>query len=77
MASNATTALMGQATSLSPVQYFGITAAVLFLSVVYTFSYPSMDAREPPPLKPDLRVPMIGHIIGFMRHGINYFNVLP
>ncbi|KAK4446199.1 cytochrome P450 [Podospora aff. communis PSN243] len=76
MASNSTSALLGHATSLSTVQYAGLTATVVFLSILYKFSFPSMDPREPPALKPDLPVPMIGHIIGFLRHGIDYFGIL-
>ncbi|KAK0648019.1 cytochrome P450 [Cercophora newfieldiana] len=77
MVSNSTTSLIGHATKLSAAQYVGITVAVLFLSILYKFSYPPMDPREPPPLKADIPIPMVGHIIGFVRHGINYFNVLP
>ncbi|KAK0610847.1 cytochrome P450 [Immersiella caudata] len=76
MASNSTSGLIGHATNLSTGQYIGLTATVVFLSILYKFSSPPMDPREPPALKPDLPIPMIGHIIGFLRHGLNYFSVL-
>ena len=74
MASNSTTTVLGHAASLTTAQYVGLTAAVLLISVLYKFSSPPMDPREPPLAKPG--IPIIGHIIGLARHGIDYFELL-
>ena len=33
-----------------------------------------LDPLEPPLLKPS--IPLIGHIIGLLRHGVDYFSIL-
>lgn len=35
---------------------------------------PTIDPHEPPILKP--RLPLIGHIVGLLHHGVDYFSIL-
>ncbi|GKT50810.1 25-hydroxycholesterol 7-alpha-hydroxylase [Colletotrichum spaethianum] len=53
-----------------------VTVAVLMgiAILVHKFSSPEMDAREPPSMKP--RIPVIGHLIGMIRHQSSYFKTL-
>ena len=47
---------------------------VLGLVVLYTFFSPKIDPREPPLAPPG--IPIIGHVIGFMRNSFNYYGKL-
>ncbi|KAB5518657.1 cytochrome P450 [Coniochaeta sp. 2T2.1] len=63
-----------QTLHLSMTHYIGVITVILFLSFLYKFSSPRMDPREPPILKP--RIPLVGHIVGLARHGVDYFDSL-
>ena len=54
--------------------YVGIITFIMFLSLLYKLAPSRMDPREPPLLKP--RPPLIGHIIGLARHGVDYIDSL-
>jgi hypothetical protein len=57
------------------IHYIAITAAVIFSSLLlYSLSSPRTDPREPPILKP--AVPFVGHIVGLVRHGVDFFDIL-
>ncbi|KAK1833408.1 cytochrome P450 [Podospora conica] len=72
MASSQWTALA--TAGLTPAQCILAAVAVAILAVLYRFSPARIDPREPPPLKAS--IPLIGHIIGLLRHGIDYFAIL-
>lgn len=55
-------------------RYLAITAVAILVSLIYKFSSPPMDSREPPLLK--AKIPIVGHIVGLVRHGIDYLEVL-
>ena len=38
------------------------------------FLGPKYDVREPPIIRP--KVPLVGHIIGLLRHGLRYFEII-
>lgn len=63
-----------QNANLMTMHYIGIAAAVVLLSLLYHFSPPRLDPREPPMLKPGF--PLVGHIVGLVRHGVDYFELL-
>ncbi|KAK3319118.1 cytochrome P450 [Apodospora peruviana] len=50
------------------------TVAAVVLLFFYRFSSPPIDPREPPLLKPG--IPIVGHLVGLARYGIDYFEVL-
>ncbi|KAK3373092.1 cytochrome P450 [Lasiosphaeria ovina] len=54
-------------------RYIVATAVILFFLLSY-ISTPRLDPREPPLLKPAL--PLIGHIIGLIRHQAKYHVIL-
>jgi hypothetical protein len=62
------------AASLTTAHYVGIASILIFFSLLYRYSSPRMDPREPPVLKPT--IPLVGHIVGLARHGVNYFDSL-
>ncbi|KAK6222082.1 hypothetical protein QIS74_04337 [Colletotrichum tabaci] len=50
-------------------------AVVLALAIfIHRFSSPELDKREPPPMKP--KIPIIGHLVGMIRHQSRYFKTL-
>jgi cytochrome P450 len=57
----------------APVTMSVAIAAVVGFLIFYTLT-PSVDPREPPLVKP--RIPLIGHIIGMMRHQAAYHIML-
>lgn len=63
-----------QVPNLTTAHGIGIATAVVFLSLLYKFSSPQMDPREPPVLKPG--IPLVGHLVGLVRYGVDYFDVL-
>jgi len=69
MASSAGTALPTAA--WTPTQYILTALAAAVVAFLYRFSPARLDPREPPALK--ATIPLIGHIIGLLRHGIDYF----
>lgn len=46
----------------------------LFLAVWHYFDVSGHDPREPPIVKPS--IPLIGHFVGFYRHGVNYLDLM-
>lgn len=60
--------------NLASAQSVTIAVAVVLLSLLYRFSSPQMDPREPPAVKPV--IPLVGHIVGLVRHGVDFFEVL-
>ena len=49
--------------------------AVLAYAVDFVYSRYD-DPREPRRVMPSIPVPIVGHILGIMRYGFNYYNVL-
>ncbi|TIC89847.1 25-hydroxycholesterol 7-alpha-hydroxylase [Colletotrichum higginsianum] len=50
-------------------------AVVLALAIfIHRFSSPQLDKREPPPMKP--KIPIVGHLVGMIRHQSRYFKTL-
>lgn len=80
MAQNVTTASNGflsfvaEDVKQSPARY--LTGLALLLSAIFLqkLSSPGRDEREPPFLKPS--IPVIGHIIGMIKHHGGYFQIL-
>lgn len=46
---------------------------VAYLSLSYVVN-PAIDLREPPILKS--RLPLVGHVVGLLWHGVDYFSIL-
>lgn len=46
---------------------------IVYLSLVYVFS-PKYDPREPPVISS--WIPYVGHILGLLRYGQRYFEIL-
>jgi hypothetical protein len=63
-----------QPASLTPAHCIGIAAIVVFVSLLYRYSSPQMDPREPRFVAPG--IPLVGHIVGLVRHGVDYFEVI-
>ncbi|TEA10841.1 Cholesterol 7-alpha-monooxygenase [Colletotrichum sidae] len=58
----------------SPATYI-IATLLLALGIAVTkLSNPTLDAREPPLWRP--KIPVIGHLIGMIRHGPHYFKTI-
>lgn len=55
-------------------QWILTALAAVIVAFLYRFSPARLDPREPPALK--AAIPLIGHIIGLLRHGIDYFDRL-
>ncbi|RMJ13686.1 hypothetical protein CDV36_006655 [Fusarium kuroshium] len=73
-ASNGFLAFVAEDVKQSPKMY--LTGLALLLSAVFLqkLSSPGLDEREPPLLKPG--IPVIGHLIGMMKHHGGYFQIL-
>jgi hypothetical protein len=54
-------------------QVLALTGAVLFLAIAIARILPKHDPREPPKVPPLIRVPLIGHILGLLKHGNQYY----
>lgn len=54
--------------------YVGLATLVVILYLIRKITTINLAQQEPPLLKP--RVPLIGHIIGLMRHEATYFSIL-
>ena len=50
-----------------------LLVVIVYVSLVYLFS-PKYDPREPPVI-PSL-IPYVGHILGLLRYGQRYFEIL-
>ena len=61
---------------LDTMQILPVTIVVItvFLAFLIRTLSPRIDPREPPLVKP--RIPLIGHIIGMMRHQAEYHIML-
>jgi hypothetical protein len=57
----------------SPV-YLGLGILVVIFYLIRKITTINIDQQEPPLLKP--RLPLIGHIIGLMKHEATYFSIL-
>lgn len=55
----------------SPAVYTTFAALMVLLVVVKKLSSPTVDSREPPLMHP--RIPVIGHLLGMIKHGNQYF----
>ncbi|KZL75264.1 prostacyclin synthase [Colletotrichum tofieldiae] len=58
----------------STSSYASLAMLLALAIIVYKFASPEIDEREPPPMKP--RIPVIGHLIGMIRHQSGYFGTL-
>ncbi|KAH6856479.1 cytochrome P450 [Chaetomium sp. MPI-CAGE-AT-0009] len=63
-----------RAANMTTAQCVGITTVVVLVSLLYRYGSPQIDPREPPVVKPG--IPLVGHIVGLVRHGVDYFGVL-
>ena len=52
----------------------GVALALVGIMLAQRLLAPRLDPREPPVLKP--RIPLVGHIIGLLRHRSNFFGLL-
>ena len=50
-----------------------LLVVIVYVSLVYLFS-PKYDPREPPVISS--LVPFVGHILGLLRYGQRYFEIL-
>lgn len=50
-----------------------LLVVIVYISLVYLFS-PQYDPREPPVISS--LIPYVGHIIGLLRYGQRYFEIL-
>jgi hypothetical protein len=54
-----------------------ITAGIAILAYGIDFLFGQFDdPREPRRITPKVPVPVIGHILGVLRYGFNYYNLL-
>jgi hypothetical protein len=60
--------------NLTSAQCVGITTVVVIVSLLFRFASPQIDPREPPAIKPG--IPIVGHIVGLIRHGVDYFEAV-
>ena len=51
-----------------------VAIAVSLAAVAHRFLAFDYDAREPPIIKP--KIPYIGHILGIIRYGTKYFEIV-
>ncbi|KAF5023470.1 hypothetical protein F66182_4470 [Fusarium sp. NRRL 66182] len=58
----------------SPTSYFTVLGALFVAVMLHKLSTPALDSLEPPLLKPS--IPIIGHIIGMMKHQGTYLKIL-
>lgn len=63
-----------QAMQQSTPSYATAAVLVVIATVMYVLSGPRIDDREPPVLKS--KIPIVGHLIGMIRHQSAYFKVL-
>ena len=54
--------------------YVGLAMLVVIFYLIRKITTLNLARQEPPLLKP--RVPLIGHIIGLMKHEATYFSIL-
>lgn len=54
-----------------------VTAGILILAYGVDFLFGQFDdPREPYRITPKIPVPIIGHILGVLRYGFNYYSLL-
>jgi hypothetical protein len=56
------------------IALLSFTALAVFVSILSRFLSVKHDPQEPPLILP--KIPYIGHLIGFLRHGNDYMQVL-
>lgn len=59
-----------------PVSVLSLLLAgiVFFVAVIHRLLFIDYDPREPPIIKP--KIPYIGHILGIIRYGTKYFEIV-
>lgn len=60
--------------SLASGRYVAVAAVLASLLLLFAFSSPRVGPGEPPVVKP--LIPLVGHIIGIMRHQARYHVML-
>ena len=58
---------------ISTLSGLSLLLVIVYISLVYLFS-PKYDPREPPVISSF--VPYVGHILGLLRYGQRYFEIL-
>ncbi|KAH7152650.1 cytochrome P450 [Dactylonectria macrodidyma] len=58
----------------SATGYLTVLGLIISMALFNKFLSPSIDGREPPPLRSS--IPVIGHLIGMIRHQGGYFKIL-
>ncbi|KAH7136712.1 cytochrome P450 [Dactylonectria estremocensis] len=66
--------LLSRTSSATAVTAAVIVGGAVFLSLLNALLAPKMDASEPPTVKPT--IPLIGHIIGIIRHQSDYHRIV-
>ncbi|KAK4181985.1 cytochrome P450, partial [Podospora australis] len=59
---------------ITTTHLLALATCLIFSILLYKFSSPPLDPREPPVLRP--KFPVIGHLLGLSRHGVAYFDLL-
>lgn len=67
-------AFLAEDVQRSPVLYSTFAALLALLVLVHRLSSPPVEEREPPLMKP--AIPVIGHLIGMIKHESHYFKFL-
>ncbi|KAJ0359266.1 hypothetical protein COL154_008410 [Colletotrichum chrysophilum] len=67
-------AFLAEDVQRSPVLYSTFAAVLAILVLVSRLSSPAVEEREPPLMKPT--IPVIGHLIGMIKHESHYFKFL-
>lgn len=63
----------GQGPPIS-LRVFAISLCAIFLIAIHRFLSIEYDGREPPLIKS--RIPYVGHILGMLKHGARYFDIV-
>ncbi|KAF9878224.1 prostacyclin synthase [Colletotrichum karsti] len=58
----------------SPILYSAFAVMLALIVIVGKLSSPNLDEREPPAMKP--RIPVIGHLLGMIKHQAHFFKSL-
>ncbi|KAJ0164930.1 25-hydroxycholesterol 7-alpha-hydroxylase [Colletotrichum tanaceti] len=58
----------------STSSYVAVAVVLALAMFIHRVSSPEMDRREPPPMKPT--IPVVGHLVGMIRHQSGYFKTL-
>ncbi|KAH7126159.1 cytochrome P450 [Dactylonectria macrodidyma] len=66
--------LLGRTPSTTAITAAVILGGAMFVSLLSALVAPKMDASEPPIVKPT--IPLIGHIIGIIRHQTDYHRIV-